>query len=321
MKMSIIVLTYNQDLNCILLTLKSILNQTFQNYEIIISDDGSHDNHFVEIERFFDKYGFARYVLLPHKTNQGTVKNFLSALEYAKGIYIRGIGAGDLFYREDSLYNLYECMSKNDYEVCFGLVKGYYFNGDGTISFGEHAHPYDIMAYKKNGYKSRIQKNLILYGDHVYGAAICYKKDFLEQYLNQINNVVIYIEDIIQVIAALDGKYIHFCDEYVAWYEMKTGISNCKGSNRSKRVRKDFDSFYELMYSRYSDNRYLKKRKKLQFLYKVEDLYLRTIVRAFFNPDSVRFVLNHILQRVRGCYLPEQKTEGFLDDRNYVKDL
>ena len=302
MKFSIIVVTYNQDENSILMTLKSIINQTFQDYEIIISDDGSSDNHFEDIERFFQLHKFTGYKLVPHEMNQGTVKNFCSALEYAKGNYVRGFGAGDLFYHEDSLKDLYEYMEKNGCEACFGLLRGYYLNADGGMSYGDYTHPYDIVAYRKKDCRDRILKNLILYGDHVFGAAICYKKDFLVEYLERIEDKVVYLEDIIQVMASLDGRFVHFYDDYVAWYEMKTGVSNRKGSNRSERIRRDFDSFYELIYAQYGDNRFVKKRRKLSFLYKINDLYFRTACRVFFNPDSARFVLNHILQKMSGKY-------------------
>ena len=46
MRFSIILLTYNVDMDEVKLTLKSILEQKFTDYEIVVSDDGSKENHF-----------------------------------------------------------------------------------------------------------------------------------------------------------------------------------------------------------------------------------------------------------------------------------
>ena len=49
---SVLLVTYNSDLSDIFKTLNSIINQEFKHFEIVLSDDGSEDNKFKQIEEF-----------------------------------------------------------------------------------------------------------------------------------------------------------------------------------------------------------------------------------------------------------------------------
>ena len=47
---SVLLVTYNSELSDIFKTLTSIINQEFKHFEIVLSDDGSEDNKFKQIE-------------------------------------------------------------------------------------------------------------------------------------------------------------------------------------------------------------------------------------------------------------------------------
>ena len=53
MQVSVILLSYNPDVNKLTRTIYGILEQREIDYEIIVSDDGSSDKMFKEIERIF----------------------------------------------------------------------------------------------------------------------------------------------------------------------------------------------------------------------------------------------------------------------------
>ena len=56
-ELSIVVPAYNA--SCYIeACLDCVIEQSYQDYEIIISDDGSSDNHFEDIERFFQLHKF-----------------------------------------------------------------------------------------------------------------------------------------------------------------------------------------------------------------------------------------------------------------------
>ncbi|MDR2066676.1 MAG: glycosyltransferase [Endomicrobium sp.] len=76
--------------------IESILNQTEQNFELIIVDDFSQDNNVDEILKFKDK----RIKLIRHEYNKGIGQALNTAFNVAKGDYIVLTGADDIFEPE-----------------------------------------------------------------------------------------------------------------------------------------------------------------------------------------------------------------------------
>ena len=72
---SVVVCTYNSDIDKLFLTLKSILRQKNITYEIIITDDGSSFLEMSRIIEWFQKNNFNDYVIVANPVNLGTVKN------------------------------------------------------------------------------------------------------------------------------------------------------------------------------------------------------------------------------------------------------
>lgn len=75
-------------------SIKSILNQTFKDFELIIINDGSTDKTLKIIEQFKEK----RIFLYNNKKNLGVAKSLNVGLKLAKGKYIARIDADDLNY-------------------------------------------------------------------------------------------------------------------------------------------------------------------------------------------------------------------------------
>ena len=92
------VLTYNQE-DYIIDTLKSIIDQTYQNIELIILDDNSKDNtvcRILSIENNL-KSRFSTYKLIIHDNNSGNIsKNCNEILKHAKGDFFKILGGDDM---------------------------------------------------------------------------------------------------------------------------------------------------------------------------------------------------------------------------------
>lgn len=312
MKFSILVATYNQKIEDILFTLKSCINQDYDDYEIIVADDGSKDNHFEQIKDFFKKNKFQSYLLVDNEVNQGTVKNVISGLNVAKGLYGISIGSGDALYSEHILSDLNDFIMKTGYEMFFGLSRTYH-EREGKIIFGDNNIPFDINSYLRNDYK-KILRNLIMYGDHVCGATIVYKLSIYKEYLENIKNDVKYMEDIFQVKYLLDGNKMGVFFDYIIYYENASGISTNRKSNFEKLLNEDVSRFFSKMEKEYPNNRYLIKRKKINFLYKIDNLYKRTFFRIFVNPECLIYLGNHLVQKCRKCYKPSEFHKGFFEE-------
>lgn len=91
---SLCLVSYNQE-KYIKDSLDSILNQDYNNLEIIISDDNSTDNTFCIIEEICKKYyGKHQIIVNRNEKNLGLVGNINKAISLSKGKYI-ALAAGD----------------------------------------------------------------------------------------------------------------------------------------------------------------------------------------------------------------------------------
>lgn len=108
---SVSVITYNSS-KYVIETLDSIKNQTYQNIELIVSDDCSTDNT-VELCRNWieeNKDRFVRTELLTVEKNTGVSANCNRAKEACKGEWVKGIAGDDLLVPE--------CV-----EICVNYIK------------------------------------------------------------------------------------------------------------------------------------------------------------------------------------------------------
>ncbi|HIF9315345.1 TPA: glycosyltransferase [Photobacterium damselae] len=116
---SIIIPMYNSELY-ILDTLKSIIDNEYDNYEVIIVDDGSIDSSNNIVKSYINENNFDNFKLLKQK-NQGpnVARNY--ALEYARYKYILFIDADDLFTK-NALDILSFYVKNNDFDfISFGV--------------------------------------------------------------------------------------------------------------------------------------------------------------------------------------------------------
>lgn len=83
-------------------TLQSIYNQTYENIELVISDDASDDNTVEIVEQWIAKCGerFKRVEVIASKENTGTSKNLNRGIDSCYGEWIKPIAADDLLLPE-----------------------------------------------------------------------------------------------------------------------------------------------------------------------------------------------------------------------------
>src|SRR4030042_3106655 len=98
MKVSIILPTYNGG-RFITKAIKSVLGQSFADYEFLIVDDGSTDNTPEIVKEFSRKDKRIRYVR--EETNQDFQQALNQGLQLAEGEYIARIDDDDIWIDED----------------------------------------------------------------------------------------------------------------------------------------------------------------------------------------------------------------------------
>lgn len=94
---TVIALCYNHE-RFVLESLKSVINQTYNNIELIIVDDFSTDNSVKNILKFLeDKFGIKTIF---NKSNLGNCRSFNNALKIAQGKYIIDFSTDDVMLPE-----------------------------------------------------------------------------------------------------------------------------------------------------------------------------------------------------------------------------
>ena len=115
-KISVVVPVYNVE-DYIENNIKSLLNQTYKNFEIIYIDDGSTDNS-LNILNMFKKIDSRIKVI--HQENSGVSHSRNVGIEYSNGEYITFIDADD-FVDNDYLEYLLNLISKNHSDMAISI--------------------------------------------------------------------------------------------------------------------------------------------------------------------------------------------------------
>ena len=169
---SVAVLTYNQE-KYIAQTLDSILSQNHNFlYEIVIGEDCSTDNTRTIIEQYAKKYP---NIVKPiyNNPNLGLLRNYYNVISHCSGKYIMEC-AGDDYWLPGKVKVQIEFMEKNsDVCMCYGNVK----------CFKESKNTF--LEKTCGGIKETFED--LLKGNSVPTPTVCFKKEMLNEYLNEIN--------------------------------------------------------------------------------------------------------------------------------------
>lgn len=304
---SVICLTYNSDITKTLTTLNSVIKQKDCDFEVIIADDGSKNNNVDVIEQYFKSNNFFNYKVRANKVNQGIIENYLSAIELARGKYIKYISPGDYLYDEATLKKCLDFMNKYNAELAFGKAVYYsYENNKLDILVRKNPVLTEMYDAKREDYNfDLVLKNLILWQDGILGAAVMADRLVFEKYLREISGKVKYIEDnTIMPLATMDKKRIYFLDEYILWYECDSGISTNSNRGFKEKIDIDFLNCYEYLTKKDSKNKcirfaylkqkyYVQKKRFLLFCVKriLDIFYGRIVHKRYHRKKRVEYVL------------------------------
>ena len=160
MKISVITSTYNRA-NKIKTQIKSILSQTYQNFEYIIVDDNSSDNTFEIINNFKDK----RIKTIRNEKNLKTNASIKKALQIAKGEYIVLIADDDTIH------------DKTFFEMAMK------FNEDIISTKYETVFNVKVITHEFISKKNLLNQNeaLKIFEQFVFGGNTIFKKSILQE--------------------------------------------------------------------------------------------------------------------------------------------
>lgn len=221
-KVSIIVPIYNpgKKLNkCI----KSILNQTYKDFELILVNDGSTDDSLNICKKY--AYKDSRIIII-NQNNQGAVKARKAGINNALGKYITFVDADD-WLPEDALQILINDIEKNNADIVVGnstkvLYKGMLIKRKNNSYFFEKDQLYvgkDIKDILVEAY---------LYG-HPFPASLyakLYKRDLFENTGNLNKKIHFLGEDLfLNIEIFLKASKVSVVNKSVYFYRMGGGTS------------------------------------------------------------------------------------------------
>jgi len=132
-KISVIMAVYN-GMPYLIKATKSILTQTYKNFEFIIVDDASTDQSWKYLKNLKDE----RIKLLKNTKNLGLSTSLNKTLQTAKGNYIARMDADDISFTERLEKQLKYMQSNQDVDLCGTWVK--LINKQGVV-IGEKKYP------------------------------------------------------------------------------------------------------------------------------------------------------------------------------------
>ena len=119
-KISVIIPCYNQE-KYISECLNSVISQTFNDFEVIIVNDGSTDASLDIIKNYVNEYSFIHLI---DQSNQGVVASRNNAINIAQGKYIYPLDADDKI-APNCLERLYTVIEQNVFDVVYSQT--YFF--------------------------------------------------------------------------------------------------------------------------------------------------------------------------------------------------
>lgn len=137
-KVSVVTVSYNEE-KSIEMTLKSVLSQSYENYEYILKDGGSTDQTNSIIENYASQF-YAKgcsFIHLHHKDN-GIYDAMNQAEEYCSGKWIIYMNAGDYFFDENVLTNVFNNIDINNADILYGHTLCKLRNGNSFIIRNDH---------------------------------------------------------------------------------------------------------------------------------------------------------------------------------------
>lgn len=220
-ELSVVIPVYNVQ-NKLRTCLDSVINQSYQNMEILVIDDASTDNSAYIIKEYAAKYQIIKPVFLQHNIGVGDVRNY--GITLAKGHYIGFIDSDDWidmnFYQnlvssiKSNNSDMSICGIKTEYNNSLNCQLRYKYNFENCIT-GEYALK---LLTKSENYGCFITP---IVNNKVYSA------DFLKNTNIHFNSTRSFQDDFFSFFAILYSQKITLVtDTYYHYYQRQSSTTH-----------------------------------------------------------------------------------------------
>lgn len=230
----------------------SAINQTYNNIELIISDDGSDHYPLDDVELYLShkKDNIKRVLILNNKENVGTVKHENNLLRYANGRLFIPLAADDYFYNKEVVSKIVEEYNKNKFKV-LSTSRLCLDEEGGFIRYYPHIGHRGIIEREMNTSEKQFKRYTEGRGlSFASGSAMCYEADFFRMMGGFDERFVLWEDGPFINKMTRKGFKIHFAFDIISICYHAGGIS----TNKNKKLLDD-----ELLYN--SVDRLIDKNK------------------------------------------------------------
>lgn len=137
-------------------SLESVVNQTYQNWECIIINDGSTDDTEKKAENWLQKDSRFKYI---YQENEGVSTARNKGIENSFGIYIQFLDGDDILQRDKLLYQAAILNMNDEIDIIYGGNK-YFFDGNKEKLYA--IHPLNIIPTIDMQYTDDGQLDILL---------------------------------------------------------------------------------------------------------------------------------------------------------------
>ena len=244
---SVVVASYYPSWEKMKFTLDSILMQTGVNIQIIISDDGSDNNLFDEIQAYMQENNFDNYKLVGDGINHGTVVNIYNGICEVEGRYSKFISPGDALNGKETLGKWLKALEESGKRWSF--CDAVYFRSVKDLNpIIANANPQIINCYQRNDDRT-CRWNYLVLNDLALGACTLGETDLLKECLSEIVGKVKYAEDNIYRLMMYRNIVPMYYAHNSVLYEYGTGVSTSANDKWTKLLLADSNETDKVMFS------------------------------------------------------------------------
>ena len=217
---SVVIVTYNSSIT-VLETLESVYNQTYNNIELIISDDCSKDSTVGLcadwIKRKQDRFSNVR--LLQIDKNTGISANLNRAIQISNGAWIKSL-AGDDLLEPTCIEECIKFVESKDAQIC--MVRLHLFDGnekqnrESEIFLDDNMYRFLKLKDRKKQYCRVLYKHILP------GPGIFYSKKLWEE-IGGFDEKYPNFEEYSFELRVLEREKVYFLDKPLVWWRQREG--------------------------------------------------------------------------------------------------
>ncbi len=304
-KIDIILATYKTNLEYLKQQLDSILNQSYKNFKLIISDDNSENEELIDMLKSYEKSD-NRIELYLNTENKGYIKNFEFLLTKTTANYIMFSDHDDFWY-PDKLEESLKKIKENNVDLVY--VNAKQIDGNGKVLENDYFKYKNVPLINKHS-KLAISRCIGI------GCSYIFTKDVKKKMLPYSQTVIAH--DWLASFIADEGKGLLYIDKPLFDYRLhETNVFGGRNLNQNlkrwkEKEGKSYKSFLKYRKEKVIDKAYL-DGAKMCLDYTDSDInrkFLNELISYYENLEKSKYINFHIFKYFK-----------FLSGKNLAKKM